>query len=95
MTANEMEVAYCKARITCMKSFRLLLSEHIELLEEAVTLGLTYEQAYKLMKAGLSKVKDELEKDLKNGAKMISDSEKAKQTELDAVQEEPAESGTV
>lgn len=34
MTAEEMEVAYCKARVTCMKSFRLLIREHLELSEE-------------------------------------------------------------
>lgn len=73
MTAEEMEVTYCKARITCMKSFRLLIREHVKLSEEGVKLKLTYEQVHKLMIAGLKKVDDELTTELKKWSKMISE----------------------
>ena len=73
MTAEEMEVTYCKARITCMKSFRLLIREHIKLSEEGVKLNLTYEQVHKLMIAGLEKVDDELTTELEKWSKMISE----------------------
>lgn len=72
MTAEEMEVTYCKARITCMKSFRLLIREHIKLSEEGVKLNLTYEQVHKLMIAGLEEVDDELTTEIEKWSKMIS-----------------------
>lgn len=71
-----MEVTYCKARITCMKSFRLLLREHIKLSEEGLKLKLTYEQVHKLMIAGLEKVDEELTTELEKWSRMISESEK-------------------
>lgn len=77
MTAKEMEVAYCKARITCMKSFRLLLREHIKLSEEGEKLKLSYEQMHKLMIAGLKKVDEELTSELKKWASMLSEAERA------------------
>ena len=76
MTPKEMEVTYCKARITCMKSFRLLLREHIKLSEEGLKLKLTYEQVHKLMIAGLEKVDEELTAEIKKWSRMISESEK-------------------
>lgn len=76
MTPKEMEVTYCKARITCMKSFRLLLREHIKLSEEGLKLKLTYEQVHKLMIAGLEKVDEELTTELEKWSRMISESEK-------------------
>ena len=72
-----MEVAYCKARITCMKSFRLLLREHIKLSEEGEKLKLSYEQMHKLMIAGLKKVDEELTSELKKWASMLSEAERA------------------
>lgn len=77
MNAKEMEVTYCKARITCIKSFRLLLREHIELSEEGERLKLSYEQIHKLMIAGLKKVDDELTAELKKWSAMLSENEKA------------------
>lgn len=76
MNAKEMEVTYCKARITCIKSFRLLLREHIELSEEGERLKLSYEQIHKLMIAGLKKVDDELTTELKKWSAMLSENEK-------------------
>lgn len=75
MTAKEMEVAYCKARITCMKSFRLLIREHIKLSKEGEKLKLSYEQIHKLMIAGLEKVDEELTSELKKWSAMLSESE--------------------
>ena len=71
-----MEVTYCKSRITCIKSFRLLLREHIKLSEEGLKLKLSYEQIHKLMITGLKKVDEELTKELEKWSKMISESEK-------------------
>ena len=75
MTAKEMEVTYCKSRITCIKSFRLLLREHIKLSEEGLKLKLSYEQVHKLMITGLKKVDEELTRELEKWSKMISESE--------------------
>ena len=71
-----MEVTYCKSRITCIKSFRLLLREHIKLSEEGLKLKLSYEQVHKLMISGLKKVDEELTKELEKWSRMISESEK-------------------
>ena len=76
MNAKEMEVTYCKARITCIKSFRLLIREHVKLSEEGLKLKLSYEQVHKLMIAGLEKVDEELTNELDKWSRMISESEK-------------------
>lgn len=73
MTAEEMEVAYCKARRTCMKSFRMWLREHIEIANEAVSLGLTCEQVQKLTIAAMKKAESEISKELAGGAEIISE----------------------
>ena len=70
-----MEVTYCKARITCMKSFRLLIREHVKLSEEGEKLKLSYEQIHKLMIAGLKKVDEELTNELKKWSAMLSETE--------------------
>lgn len=70
-----MEVTYCKARITCMKSFRLLIREHVKLSEEGEKLKLSYEQIHKLMIAGLKKVDEELTSELKKWSAMLSETE--------------------
>lgn len=75
MNAKEMEVTYCKARITCIKSFRLLIREHVKLFEEGEKLKLSYEQIHKLMIAGLKKVDEELTSELKKWSAMISETE--------------------
>lgn len=75
MNAKEMEVTYCKARITCMKSFRLLIREHIKLSEEGEKLKLSYAQIHKLMIAGLKKVDEELTSELKKWSAMLSETE--------------------
>lgn len=76
-----MEVTYCKSRITCIKSFRLLLREHIKLSEEGLKLKLSYEQVHKLMISGLKKVDEELTKELEKWSRMISESEKTLEIE--------------
>lgn len=81
MTAKEMEVTYCKSRITCIKSFRLLLREHIKLSEEGLKLKLSYEQVHKLMISGLKKVDEELTKELEKWSRMISESVKTLEIE--------------
>lgn len=75
MTAEEMEIAYCKARRTCMKSFRMWLREHIEIAEEAGRLGLTCEQVQKLTIAAMFKAESEISKELDGGAELISAAE--------------------
>ena len=75
MNAKEMEVTYCKARITCMKSFRLLIREHVKLSEEGEKLKLSYEQIHKLMIAGLKKVDEELTSEPKKWSAMLSETE--------------------
>lgn len=78
-----MEVTYCKARITCMKSFRLLIREHVKLSEEGEKLKLTYEQIHKLMIAGLKKVDEELTSELKKWSAMLSETENVEIEKVD------------
>ena len=73
MNAKEMEVTYCKARITCIKSFRLLIREHVKLSEEGEKLKLNYEQIHKLLIAGLKKIDEELTSELKKWSAMLSE----------------------
>ena len=83
MNAKEMEVTYCKARITCMKSFRLLIREHVKLSEEGEKLKLTYAQIHKLMIAGLKKVDEELTSELKKWSAMLSETENVEIDKVD------------
>jgi hypothetical protein len=83
MNAKEMEVTYCKARITCMKSFRLLIREHVKLSEEGENLKLSYEQIHKLMIAGLKKVDEELTSELKKWSAMLSETENVEIDKVD------------
>lgn len=78
-----MEVTYCKARITCMKSFRLLIREHVKLSEEGEKLKLSYEQIHKLMIAGLKKVDEELTSELKKWSAMLSETENVEIDKVD------------
>lgn len=78
-----MEVTYCKARITCIKSFRLLIREHVKLSEEGEKLKLTYEQIHKLMIAGLKKVDEELTSELKKWSAMLSETENVEIDKVD------------
>ena len=78
-----MEVTYCKARITCMKSFRLLIREHVKLSEEGEKLKLTYAQIHKLMIAGLKKVDEELTSELKKWSAMLSETENVEIDKVD------------
>lgn len=73
MTAEEMEVAYCKARRTCMKSFRMWLREHIQIADEAVKLGLSSDQVHKLTIAAMTKAEAEISKELDGGAELLSE----------------------
>ena len=73
MTAEEMEVTYCKARVTCMKSFRLLIREHLKLSEEAIKLKLPYDKVHKLIMTGFKKVDEELTDELDKWTKMLSE----------------------
>lgn len=83
MNAKEMEVTYCKARITCIKSFRLLIREHIKLSDEGEKLKLSFEQIHKLMIAGLKKVDEELTSELKKWSAMLSETEDAEIDKVD------------
>ena len=58
-----------------MKSFRLLIREHVKLSEEGEKLKLSYEQIHKLMIAGLKKVDEELTSELKKWSAMLSETE--------------------
>lgn len=75
MTAEEMEVAYCKARRTCMKSFRIWLREHIQIAQDAVSLGLSPEQVQKLTMAAMVKAEAEISKELDGKVELLSDIE--------------------
>lgn len=76
MTAEEMEVAYCKARRTCMKSFIMWLNEHADTAEEAIDMKLTPSQVLDLTIGAMRKAAATLEKELSGGVELISEMEK-------------------
>lgn len=75
MTAKEMEVAYCKARRTCMKSFRRWLREHIAIIEEAKKLGLNHEQVNNITLFSMKKAEQEFTDELGAEPELISEME--------------------
>lgn len=75
MTAEEMEVAYCKARRTCMKSFRMWLREHIQIAQDAKSLGIKSEQIQALTIAAMVKAEAEISKELDGKVELLSDIE--------------------
>lgn len=75
MTAKEMEVAYCKARRTCMKSFRRWLREHIAIIEEAKMLGLNHEHVNNITLFSMKKAEQEFTDELKAEPELISEME--------------------
>ncbi|MBO7060099.1 MAG: hypothetical protein J6W54_03250 [Fibrobacter sp.] len=75
MTGEEMEVAYCKSRRTCMKSFLMWLDEHAQTAEEALEMGLPEDQVLKLTIGAMKKAADMIRKDLDKGVELISEME--------------------
>lgn len=75
MTAKEMEVAYCKARRTCMKSFRRWLREHISIIEKAKEIGLNDDQVNKITLESMKKAEEELSEELKKIPELLSEIE--------------------
>jgi len=75
MTGEEMEVAYCKSRRTCMKSFLMWLDEHAQTAEEALGMGLPEDQVLKLTIGAMKKAADMIRKDLDKGVELISEME--------------------
>ena len=75
MTAEEMEVAYCKARRTCMKSFRMWLREHIQIAQDAKALKLNSDQIQALTIAAMVKAEAEISKELDGKVELLSDIE--------------------
>ena len=75
MTGEEMEVAYCKARRTCMKSFLMWLDEHTETAEDALTMGLSEGQTLKLTIGAMKKAAAMIKKELDKGVEIISEME--------------------
>lgn len=75
MTAEEMEVAYCKARITCMKSFVRWLREHVKTAEDAKALGVSDETTLSLTLGAMRKADEEITKELDN-IMLISEKER-------------------
>jgi hypothetical protein len=72
-----MEVAYCKARRTCMKSFIMWLNEHADTAEEAIQLmKLNPSQVLDLTIGAMRKAAASLEKELSGGVELISEMEK-------------------
>lgn len=75
MTGEEMEVAYCKARRTCMKSFLMWLNEHAETAEDALTMGLPEGKTLRLTIGAMKKAAAMIKKELDNGVELISEME--------------------
>lgn len=75
MTAEEMEVSYCKARITCMRSFVRWLREHVKTAEDAKTLGVSDETNLSLTLGAMRKADEEITKELDN-IMLISEKER-------------------
>jgi len=75
MTAEEMEVSYCKARITCMRSFVRWLREHVKTAEDAKALGVSDEINLSLTLGAMRKADEEITKELDN-IMLISEKER-------------------
>lgn len=80
MTAEEMEVAYCKARITCMKSFVRWLREHVKTSEDAQSMGISDSDNLKLTIGAMKTTEAEISKELEN-IRLISEPEFKAKTE--------------
>ena len=76
MTGEEMEVAYCKARRTCMKSYLMWLKEHSETADDAVKMGLDPKHVLDLTIGAMKKAAQMIEKELAGGVELISEMEK-------------------
>ena len=85
MTAEEMEVAYCKARITCMKSFVRWLREHVKTAEDAKTLGVSDEIILSLTIGAMKKADEEITKELEN-IRLISEPETLNEEDFKALE---------
>lgn len=76
MTGEEMEVSYCKARRTCMKSFSMWLKEHAATAKQALALKLPPEQVLALTINAMEQAYAMIDEDLSKGVEMISEQEK-------------------
>lgn len=76
MTGEEMEVSYCKARRTCMKSFSMWLKEHAATANEALALKLPPDQVLTLTITAMENAAKMIDEDLAKGVEMISELEK-------------------
>ena len=76
MTGEEMEVAYCKARRTCMKSYLMWLKEHSATADDAVAMGIDPKHVLDLTIGAMKKAAEMIEKELSGGVELISEMEK-------------------
>lgn len=76
MTGEEMEVSYCKARRTCMKSFNMWLKEHAATARQALALNLSPEQVLNLTISAMEQASAMIDEELSKGVEMISEQEK-------------------
>lgn len=85
MTAEEMEVAYCKARITCMKSFVRWLREHIKTSDDAQAMGISDSDNLKLTIGAMKTTEAEISKELEN-IRLISEPEPLNEKDFKALE---------
>ena len=75
MTGEEMEVAYCKARRTCMKSFLMWLKEHANTADEALMMKIDAKSVLELTIGAMKKAAGMIEDELSKGVELISEKE--------------------
>ena len=76
MTGEEMEISYCKARRTCMKSFNMWLKEYAATAKQALALKLSPEQVLNLTNSEMEQASAMIDEELAKGVEMISELEK-------------------
>ena len=70
-----MEVAYCKARRTCMKSFLMWLNEHANTADEALKMKIDAKHVLELTIGAMKKAAGMIEDELSKGVELISEKE--------------------
>lgn len=81
MTAEEMEVAYCKGRRASMRSITRWLKEHAETAREALDLKMPPEHVLQLTINAMEFAARQLDDELSKGVEFISDPEEPVKTD--------------
>lgn len=77
MTAEEMEVAYCKGRRASMKSITRWLKEHAQTSRDALKMGISAGNVLELTLGSMEKAASLMDEELAKMPEMISETDQA------------------